>query len=63
MLLNLKFFVIKTFGSQAAFARKIGMKENLLSRIIMERQEATSEQRRVICDELGIRDEKVFFGD
>jgi transcriptional regulator with XRE-family HTH domain len=54
MNLNLKIAILRRYPVQADFAKKIGISETVLSRLIKERREATPEMKETIATELGV---------
>jgi len=60
MNLKLKFAILEKFHVQADFAKRIGISETILSRIIKERREATPELKKRIANELGAKIGEIF---
>ena len=60
MNLKLKFAVIEKFGSQADFAKILGVSESKMSRIIRERQEPEPAIKETISRKLGVPEGELF---
>jgi len=60
MNLRLKFKILEKFPIQADFAKRIGISETILSRIIKERREATPTLKEKIANELGAKIGEIF---
>ncbi len=54
MLLRLLMAIEQAYGKQVTFAEAINVREDVLSRMIHGRRKPTTEERRAICDALGI---------
>jgi len=53
---ELKFEIIKRFGTQSAFAKACGKNDSWISRLICDRQNPTEEDLLMIAEKLGIAD-------
>jgi DNA-binding transcriptional regulator YdaS (Cro superfamily) len=60
MNLKLKFAILEKFPVQADFAKRIGVSETVLSRIIKERRDAPPELREIIANALGAKVGEIF---
>ena len=60
MNLKLKFAILERFPVQADFAKRIGISETILSRIIKERREAPPKLQEIIANELGAEVGEIF---
>jgi DNA-binding transcriptional regulator YdaS (Cro superfamily) len=60
MNLKLKIAILEKFPIQADFAKRIGISETVLSRIIKERRDAPPELREIIANELGAKVGEIF---
>lgn len=60
MNLALKMAIVASGTPQHAIARKTGISETILSRIVQGRREPTQEQRRSLARALGRREEDLF---
>jgi len=60
MNLKLKFAILEKFPIQADFAKRIGISETVLSRIIKERREATPTLKKRIAKVLGAKIGEIF---
>ena len=56
MYYKLKFRIIESFGTQAAFARACGKSDGWISRLICGRQRPTEEDLCILGEKLGIAD-------
>lgn len=60
MNLPLKFKIIQKFGSQADFAKLVGLSESGLSRIVHERREIEPDLKATIAKKLGCEPNEIF---
>ncbi|MBW1991842.1 MAG: helix-turn-helix transcriptional regulator [Deltaproteobacteria bacterium] len=60
MNLKLKFAIIEKYGSQADFAKVMGLSESGLSRIIRGRREPEPELKETIARKLGVSPDEIF---
>jgi DNA-binding transcriptional regulator YdaS (Cro superfamily) len=60
MNLKLKIAILEKFPIQADFAKRIGISETVLSRIIKERRDAPPELRKMIADALKVKENEIF---
>jgi hypothetical protein len=51
---HLKFKILVNYESQSAFAKNIGMREDILSRIVRGKRDPAEKERRQIINGLGI---------
>jgi transcriptional regulator with XRE-family HTH domain len=62
MNLNLKIAILRRYPVQADFAKRIGISETVLSRIIKERRDAPPKLREMIANELEVEVSEIFPG-
>lgn len=60
MNLNLKLAILKKYPFQADFAKRIGISETILSRIIKERREPSAQLKEAMAFELGVNLDELF---
>jgi DNA-binding XRE family transcriptional regulator len=60
MNLKLKFAILEKFLVQADFAKRVGVSETILSRIIKERRGASAQLKEKIANELGAEVGEIF---
>lgn len=63
MLLRLKMKILENFPSQVSFAISCKRDGNWISRIIRGRDIPNQRDRVLICQKLGVEDEKEIFGN
>ena len=58
--LKLKFLILERYRTQGDFAIECGRNDFWISRIVNGRQKPTEQDRKSICDKLGVEEEDLF---